>query len=74
MPLDVTRRELLKAQAAALAATAAGIPQDALAQPAPGVGAWVLPERVHLGRQPLPPARPCRAPWQPRAVRRPETL
>ncbi|EPX77942.1 periplasmic nitrate reductase subunit alpha [Salipiger mucosus] len=36
MPLDVTRRQLLKAQAAALAASAAGIPQDALAQPVPG--------------------------------------
>ncbi|MBE9638294.1 periplasmic nitrate reductase subunit alpha [Salipiger mangrovisoli] len=36
MPLDLTRRQLLKAQAAALAASAAGLPQEALAQPVSG--------------------------------------
>ncbi|PWR03348.1 periplasmic nitrate reductase subunit alpha [Meridianimarinicoccus roseus] len=36
MPLDLTRRQLLKAHAAALAASAAGIPHEALAQPVPG--------------------------------------
>ncbi|WP_297770525.1 periplasmic nitrate reductase subunit alpha [uncultured Roseovarius sp.] len=36
MPLDLTRRQLLKAHAAALAASAAGLSQEALAQPVPG--------------------------------------
>ncbi|MEQ9257495.1 MAG: periplasmic nitrate reductase subunit alpha [Roseovarius sp.] len=36
MPLDLTRRQLLKAHAAALAASAAGLSQEALAQPVEG--------------------------------------
>ena len=36
MPLDLTRRQLLKAHAAALAASAAGLSEAALAQPVPG--------------------------------------
>ena len=36
MPLDLTRRQLLKAHAAALAASAAGLPHQALSQPVPG--------------------------------------
>ena len=36
MPLDLTRRQLLKAHAAALAASAAGLSQEAVAQPVEG--------------------------------------
>lgn len=49
MPLDLTRRQLLKAHAAALAASAAGLPHQALSQPVPG-GVEAL--KIHWSKAP----------------------
>ncbi|WEF25168.1 periplasmic nitrate reductase subunit alpha [Paracoccus sp. S3-43] len=49
MPLDLTRRQLLKTHAAALAASAAGLPQAALSQPVAG-GVEAL--KIHWSKAP----------------------